>query len=204
MGTSTFLDILGSMIIGGLLLLVALRMNDQATANTFQSQEQLTVQQNITSLINNIESDFRKIGYCANPDAIPQNFNLIPYGNTTDIKFLVDLNKDGSVDTVEWYLGTTATSPNPNVRTLYRKVTYSNGTVYNYFSNLGVTLFTLRYFNSIDTTDSVNVPIIGTTTAKIIEVTLQVQPSFAYDTAYSSNVSVWRQTRLVSLNLIKR
>jgi len=60
MGTTTLIDIIGSMLIGSLLLLVALRLNDQATKNTFDCQEQLTVQQNITFLVEALGADFRK------------------------------------------------------------------------------------------------------------------------------------------------
>ena len=38
MGSSTMIDIVGSMLIGGLLLLTAVRMDERATSNTFQAE----------------------------------------------------------------------------------------------------------------------------------------------------------------------
>lgn len=203
MGTTTLLDIIGSMLISGLLLLTALRMNEQARMNTFNSQANLTVQQNLTSLVQNIEWDFRKIGYCADPTAQPRNFMYIVHGDTDDVTFVGDLDNNGALDTVRWYLGKVPIegTENPRVRMLYRVV---NGER-QYGANLGVTQFSLRYFDTLG--DSVETPFDAPSTAKLIEITLRVEPVALYDAANNnstSNFSVWRQTRLVSRNLKAR
>ena len=51
MGTSVILDILGSMIIGGILLLTLFRMNDNATRNTYNFTGELGVQQNLITTV---------------------------------------------------------------------------------------------------------------------------------------------------------
>jgi type II secretory pathway component PulJ len=214
MGSSTLIDIVGSMVIGSLLLLVALRMNDDVTKNTFESQENLTIQQNMISLVNNLESDFRKIGYCADPANVPMNDSMIVFGDSTHIKFLASMYPEtasyGLLDTVEWYLGTSRLFSNigqgdTSVRMLYRKITDSHGTVTKYSSNLGVTQFHLLYFKRGDDQPGDTLYTISPPTeAKLIEIDLRLEPTTAYDTAYSSNYSVWRQIRLTSINLTNR
>ncbi len=202
MGSSTLLDIIGSMVIGSLLLLVALKMDERATANTFQSQENLTVQQNMTALIQNLEWDFRKLGYCRNPALTTDPSEYILDGDTDRITFIADLENTGKLDTVTWSLGdTVAGCPNPNVRMLDRKV--DNGP--NVGSNLGVTEFSLQYFDTFG--QPIRTPYIGGAlpSPQLIQLTVEVEPTSEYgDTTYTHILSLWRQTRLVSRNLRNR
>ncbi len=204
MGSSSLLDIIGSMLIGGLLLLTTLRINDSATRNTFQSQEDLTVQQNLTSLVQNLESDFRKIGY-RNGGLAPPADSCIIYGRSDSIAFMSDINDDGSLDTVIWYLEKTHVQncPNPNVKMLVR-ITHCKGATVTDSSNLGVTLFSVVYYETFKT--QISPPyILGSPSPPVLmQLTLEVQPVAAYDTAYSSNFAYWQQTRLVSRNLTAR
>ncbi len=108
MGATSLIDIIGSLVIGGLLLVTALTMNNNATQNTYQAQENLTVQQNMISLVNTITSDFRKIGFCADPSLVPTSDSMVVSGNANGIKFLANMypevdNSYNSVDTVYWY-----------------------------------------------------------------------------------------------------
>lgn len=202
MGSVTLLDIIGSMLVSGLLLLTALRMNEQARVNTFNSQANLTVQENLTSIVENLEWDFRKIGYCANPNVQPKNYMYITHGDSDDITFVADLENKGVLNTVRWYLGNDPIdgTPNPRVRMLYRVVDgKSSG------ANLGVTQFELHYFDTVG--DTVYPPFDAPSTVKLIEVTIRVEPTALYGGAYNdttSNFAVWRQTRLVSRNLNAR
>ncbi len=204
MGSSTILDIVSSMLISGLLLLTALSMNERATSNTFASESSLTVQQNITSIVENLEWDFRLIGYCKN-SSIPSK-DFIVRGDTNEITFLADLNNDGSMDTVTWDMEPwrIAGCPNPNVRMLVRKVSGINGVSAVDSSNLGVTEFLLKYINALG--DTVQTPFKGDTAGvQVIKVTVMVEPVSAYaDTANKHIFSTWRQTRLVSKNLNNR
>lgn len=204
MGSSTILDILGSMIVGGLLLLVALRMNDQATRHTFDSQEQLTVQQNMTFLIQMVESDFTKIGYNSNPLVPFNQGQYIQYADTSDVRFLVDLDTSGSYSTIEWILGGVVNAVS-GARELDRIVTKPNGTVTTErYLNIGVTRFFMQYFGSNNPDSSLQVPGVPITTGngiQTIELLVAIVPVAAYDTAYYSNISVWRQKRLMSMNL---
>ena len=200
MGSSTLIDIVSSMLISGLLLLVAIRMDEKSIRNTFDSQASLTVQQNLTSLVESLEYDFRKIGYCRKPERLPSADEplFIQQGDTSSISFLTDVADTGSVDTVKYWLGNTpiAGCPNTKVRMLYRKV--NSGPAVG--SNLGITQFYLRYINTSGDTLPPT-PFVAPSQVQVIEITIRVEPTAAYDTAYSSNYAVWRQTRLVSRNL---
>jgi len=218
MGSTTLIDIIGSALIGGILLLSGLRMNDQATQTTYQSQENLTIQQNVTSLVNNILSDFRKIGYCANPYEVPESDSMIIHGDSMDIKFIASLYPEtnssyGLPDTVEWKLDPnklfkSLSQGDTNVRILHRIVSYSNGKKIDFNSNLGVTQFNMLYFGeSVGNKPGDTVQVFNYNNPeapKLIEINLRVEPTAAYDTAYSSNYSVWRQIRLTSMNMINR
>jgi len=144
MGTTTLIDIIGSMVIGSMLLLTALQMNDTATKNTFQCQENLTVQQNLTAIIQNIQWDFEKIGYCKEPTLISDPARYILYGDNDSISFSADLYNTGTLNTVSWYLGGYIKGPNPRIRKLCRKVDNNPPSE----ANLGVTQFSLQYFDA--------------------------------------------------------
>ena len=63
MGFSTLIDILGSTIIGGMLLMILLRLNDASVQNTYVYGGDLMVQQNLVEVVRLLEHDFRKIGF---------------------------------------------------------------------------------------------------------------------------------------------
>jgi hypothetical protein len=198
------IDIIGSMLIGGLLLLAALGMNNSASKNTFKVEEDLTVQENLTSLIQNLEYDFRRIGYRSGGYPPPTD-SCIVYGRSDSIAFLSDVDDDGRLDTVIWYFEKTpiANCPNPNVRMLVREVV-SNGTTQVDSSNLGVTEFSVDYLDAFGV--QVPTPYVqgSPDPPNLMRLSLMVQPTAAYDTAYSSNFAFWTQTRLVSRNLTAR
>ncbi len=207
MGSTVLIDIIGSMLIGGLLLLSALRMNETATKNTYQSQENLTVQQNMTAIIQTIQQDFRRIGYCKNPSLTSNPAYYILYGTADSIVFAADLYDCGTLNTVKWWLGASIKTPNPDTMwMLCRKV--DNGTTLD--ANLGITQFSMVY---LDASNAIIPPpyVAGVTPRipQLIQLTIRIEPTAAYaeptalyrDTAYTQNFAYWRQTRLVSRNI---
>ncbi len=185
-------------MIGGLLLLTALQMNDTATQNTFTAQENLTVQQNMTAVVQNIESDFRRIGYCKDPRQTIDKTNYILFGNPDSIIFTADIDNNGILDTVTWWLGNHVSGPNPRIRMLCRRVGHT--TVDS--ANLGITQFQMLYFDvSNDTMTHVRGDSGGTNYPVLVQLTVRIEPTAAYDTAYYQNFSYWRETRLVSRNI---
>ena len=140
MGFSTILDILGSTIIGGILLMNLFQINGTAVENNYTGNGELTAQQNLATIVQVLEHDFRKIGYCADWQQIPIPTLAILSADSTSIKYLTDVDSDGNVDTMHYYLGPVSellSTANPRDRFLYKVVNSEvPGGV-----NLGVTQF---------------------------------------------------------------
>lgn len=199
MGSSTMLDIVGSMIIGGLLLLTALQMNERASTNTEISQATLTVQENMTSLVEEIEYYFDKIGYLNSVDSSANRQYFILAGTPDSIAFQEDLQRRGVFDTVSYWLGGhVAGCPNPNVKYLYRQIDGQTPVE----ANLGVAIFHLSYYDQfMNPLDSI---FTAPDKVRVIKLTLELQPTSMYDAAYDTVWSMWKQTRLISRNLRAR
>lgn len=199
MGFSTLIDIASSIIIGGVLLSIAWRLNDAATEKTYNNSNELSLQQNIAVVGRIIEHDFRKIGYCADWNKLPDPSKAIVYADTSEIKFLTDYDADGNLDSIRYYLGPTSelsSTPNPRDRMLY---TVLNNEVPK-SSNLGVTQFYLVFFDALG--DTIPPPVTTAGLINSIEVNLTVESVAAYDEKYSS--AFWRQIRLVARNIRNR
>ena len=199
MGFSTLLDILGSMIIGGILMMIAWRLSDASTARTYNYSGELSLQQNLKTIVEIIEYDFRKIGYCDVPRSLP---DTIVIADDNRIDFYTDLkplNGVANIDLVSYYLGPTSecsVTPNPRDRILYR--VENNETPKP--SNLGVTQFRMVYLNALG--DTLLTPVTNPDLIKAIEIYVTVEDVAAYDTLYSH--AIWRQIRMVSRNISAR
>lgn len=199
MGFSTLIDILGSTIIGGILFMILLRMNDAAVQNTFNNGGEYIIQQNLVEVVQLLEYDFRKIGYCKVWSRIPNPSKAIILADSTSIKFLTDLDNNGYVDTLHYYLGPSSelsATPNPNDRLLYRVVNSESAIG----ANLGVTQFRLTYFNALGNT--IDFPITVPGEIHTMQIDLKVENTSGYNREYSG--AFWRQIRLAARNLMNR
>ena len=199
MGFSTLLDIIGSMIIGGILLNITLRLNDAATEKTYNNGAELSLQENMAVVAQMLETDFRKIGFCADWNKFPDPSKAIVYADESSIKYLTDLDSDTNMDSIRYFLGPTSellSTPNPRDRMLYRVANNEAPLT----SNLGVTQFRLVYFDALG--DTIAPPITTAGLINSIEINLTVESVAAYDEKYSS--AFWRQIRLVARNLRNR
>ncbi len=199
MGFSTIIDILGSMIIGGILMLILWRLNDATTENTFNYSGELSLQQNLATVAMIIENDFRRIGYCADWNKIPNPAKSVLLADSNRVKFLTDVESNGIVDTMFYYLGPASElsmTENPRDRVLYRVINNEVPKA----SNLGVTQFHLVYFNALG--DTIHLPITQPGEVATMEINVTVENTAAYDQKYSS--AFWRQIRLVARNLKNR
>jgi len=198
MGFSTILDILGSVIISGMLLVILMRLSDANTENVFNNGAELSLQQNLAVSAMVLEADFRRIGYC-------QNYNLIPHTNAiiaasdSSISFLTDVNDVGKIDTLHYYLGPTSellSTANPRDRYLYRVVNNEPPKGI----NLGITQFHLVYFDQLG--DTLHPPITEPSLIAAMEINIAVENVEGYDQQYST--AFWRQIRLAAKNLKNR
>lgn len=199
MGYSTLIDIIGSSVIGGMLLLILLKTNSAAVENTYLNGQDLVVQENLTTLVEILEHDFRKIGYCKDWTKLDDPQKIILSADSTSIKFLTDTDNDGNVDTLYYYLGPASElsqTPNPRDRLLYR--VRNNETPKSV--NLGVTEFKLMYFDSYE--DTLSFPITSTGSIASIQISVRVENTDAYNNKYVTGF--WRQMRMAVLNLKNR
>lgn len=178
---------------------IAFRFSDTITERTYNHSGELTIQQNLATSAQIIEYDFRKIGYCKNWNLIPDPTKAILYADTSEIKFYTDIDNDGDVDSIRYYLGPTSElsgTANPRDRLLYRVL--NNETPKS--SNLGITQFYLVFYDALGDTIVPPIGINGGITS--IEINLTVENTDAYDQRYSK--AFWRQIRMVSRNLRNR
>ncbi|MBT8378557.1 MAG: hypothetical protein KJN64_04960, partial [Ignavibacteria bacterium] len=194
MGYTTLLDILGSIIVGGILMMIAWRLSEAATEKTYNTSGELSMQQNLATVAQIIEHDFRKIGYCDNHNKIPDPSKAITFADTSSLKFLTDVDSDGTVDSIFYYLGPTSellSTPNPRDRILYRVV--NNEAPIG--SNLGVTRFFMVYYDALN--DSIPTPITTPGIISSVEINVTVEQVAAYVDSlggYSELPSAfWRQ-----------
>ncbi len=214
MGSQVILDIIASSVTFGTLLLMTIRVNGSVNENMQRYNGDLIVQENIVTLTQIIEYDFRRIGYCKDPTKFPDPTKAIILADSNRIRFYTDLGTlanpdgDGNLDILEYYLGPTSEllmTPNPGDRMLYR--VENNETPKG--ANLGVTMFDLKFFDALK--DTLKFPITNPGAIWAMQITVQVEnlaattPQFntaSFDKQYSS--AFWRQVRLVSRNLRNR
>lgn len=198
MGFSTLIDILGSVIISGFLLIILMRLNDTAVENQYNNTQELILQQNLATSAMILENDFRRIGYCKSYNLI-QTTDAIVSATDSSISFLTDVNDAGVVNTLSYYVGPTSelsSTPNPRDRFLYRVVDGETPVGV----NLGVTQFRMVYFDQLG--DTLPFPITEPSLIGSMEINIAVENVAGYDEKYSS--AFWRQIRLAAPNLQKR
>jgi hypothetical protein len=144
-----------------------------------------------------IERDFRKIGYCANWTKIPDPSQAIVSADSNSIAFQTDIETDGTVDTIKYQLlpmSSRSSTANPRDRSLLRKINGNTETTFN------VTEFKLAYFNALG--DSISFPIAVPGEIYTMRINVAVENPNAYDEKYSN--AFWRQIRLAARNLNNR
>ena len=217
MGFSTLIDILGSSLVGGMLLLILFRVNDTAIQNNYVYGGDLIVQEALVEAVRVIEYDFRKIGYCADYTKIGFSDAIITIADTSRIEFITDIatssnpSGDGILDTIEYRLGPVselANTTNPRDRILYRIVNHEQPKG----SNIGITQFDLIFFDASN--DTLHFPISDTRLIYTMQIDLTVENTDAVVDVYSDDPdedssrvysqAVWRQIRLASKNLRNR
>ena len=196
---AAMLDLVGSFILAGFVMLMGLRLNANVANSNDSYRADVIVQESLVSLVQSIEFDFRKMGY-----GVADPTTVILRADSTHITFLSDVDNNGTVDTVEWYLGGPITStPNPNDRILYRRVGKPSGS--NLVGSLpGVTKFTMKYLNQDGQSTTLLGQIWIVETSLRVESPWKVQDREVLDQGYGLwgySAAFWRQTRLASRNL---
>ncbi len=135
----SWLDVVGSIIIGGFIILIVANLNLAITTSSSEILFSNIAQYELSSVLNIAEQDFSKIGYKASGDKIS-------LAKKNEIKFSADIDDNGSVETVHYYWGEKSeltSTQNPNDRPLYRSIDNETG------KTIGrITDFTLSYYDS--------------------------------------------------------
>lgn len=142
---SALLDILGSTFIGGMILLLIIKLNLYSTSVSYTSDNELKLQQNAKTIAEILNYDLRKIGYNHTGTAILA-------ADSTRIKFYADINAPGTagngvVDVVEYFvLDSTHAAGTSNSRdvVVVRVVNNSDTTA---GPSLGLVKLRFSYFN---------------------------------------------------------
>lgn len=197
------LDYLASVILGAALIFVMINANDTAAENHSLYNGDMMVQEMLVQTAYLLEGELRNMGV-----GIPETQQSVLAADTSRIRFLYDMHRDGTPDTVQYYMGTTnemIDTPNELDRPLYRQINSGQPLVVG-----SVTVFRLRYITRSG--DNLPTPVISSSLSEIhsVEITMEVQNPFAMMRTpeqvkagerialYSS--SLWQQTRLASQN----
>lgn len=137
---NTFLDIVGSTIIGGIILLTILSYNGNLNEASLSQTTSNIVQSNLNSMSQILDFDFKKIGF-----GVSDSIKII-IADTSRIVFLSDMDNNGKIDTLAYYLSsidTLLSTQNPRDRYLFRIM----NTQKPLSTNLGITAFRLWYYD---------------------------------------------------------
>jgi hypothetical protein len=178
---STILDLIGSIMLAGFVILLGLSLNQSISGQADAASTKVMAQESVVQIAQTLESDLRKISAISSADS-------------SSIQFTADLNGNGTVVAVKWYVAASPVSyPNPGIKMVYRTV--NGGTPL----GMGlVTEFTLRYRDQASnfTTSIPQMVMIepSVTTVSPLSVADDV---LGYDKMVNSTAS-WRQTRMIA------
>ncbi len=137
---SDWLDIVGSFIVGGIVILILANLNISINTAASENLYSGIVQRGLTSATDLIEFDFYKIGYRISG-------SKIEIADSNEIKFYSDIDNDGVSDKLHYFVGDansfTVTS-NPNDFLLTRKKNEEQPA-----ASIPVVDFKLTYYDSL-------------------------------------------------------
>jgi hypothetical protein len=205
------LDVLFSMILGLTIVLIIINANSVVSEGWFMFNGQMLVQQMLISSATLIEGEFRNMGFGVDKNPTTNTGVILDIG-VDHITFASDINRNGMVNQIRYFLGDTddVSFQNEMVRYLHRQV--DGGTV----NAIGlVTQFNLRYFNREgDEINPASVTPGSIGNVHLVEIEMEIQnPHALYrdpriiregerEGYYAT--SMWRQTRLGSKNFQTR
>jgi hypothetical protein len=212
MGHSTILDVIGSFVTFGLLLLIVLQMNMSMSESRQTYGYNYRNQTNLTTLIMMLEDDFSRIAYSALPNdpLVTPAANAILAAESNLFRYRTDIDNNGVVDVVEYSFldtDTIGSTENKMDRFLTKREWINGGAVIEQKWNLGVTRFSLKYLQA-GTERPLNTPVADPRNVGLIQLEVQIESpekpkqEFLGDT--SQYQVFWRQVRVTSKNLAFR
>ncbi|MCP5061430.1 MAG: hypothetical protein GY936_03080 [Ignavibacteriae bacterium] len=191
MGSYTLLQIVGSTIIGGFLILMLFRFSGVLTEKKQRYETKNIIQNNLSEVSNLINTDLNKIGYCKDRVKAAEIFSeAITEADSSTFAFKTDVSNseldpfgDGVVDILKYYLGAEITSTvNSNDKIFYRKVNSDKPLEINF----GITKLNFKYYNSSGTLLSTPVISAELPTIAMVEYSITVEDVYGYNYSYMS------------------
>lgn len=178
-------DIIGSIIIGGIILLMLLSFNSSVMEGSAMQTFTTIVQTNMTSVTDLIEYDFRKMGYRVGSI----HDSAVVYADSVRILMKGDIDNNGTVERIAYFLDVANKSGhvNPRSRILYRQV---NGAPAQRI-NLGITRFRLAYYDRADQLITDN-PVKSPSRIRSIRLAINIESTSPYDAKYAG--TTWERT----------
>lgn len=201
MGTQVLLDIMGSMFIGGVLILTLQRVNQETVAQFYYYSSDFILQRSLIDMVEILENDLKRVGYTANPMLIPTPTEAIRAADTSSIRFVGDVDANGTIDTIQYSISTTsalANTKNPRDRILYKRINSGS----QFIISANVTRFRFDYFNALGQSISTPIPSYETGEIATIQLSVEVESPDAFEENYAQ--AYWRQVRLAAKNLRNR
>jgi hypothetical protein len=203
---AAIMDVLISMLMGGMLLMNIVDAQSIIAEDSSLYRGDVLVQEMLINQVQFMEGEIRNMGY-----GVPQGVRSITYAGDSSITFLMDANRDGTIDTIRYDLGPVSElsgTPNEMDRFIHRTFISPGGSE---TGNIGVvTFFHMLYINASGDTLTTPVPQALLGSIKEVELSMEVQnPQALYrpqgtvksgerNALYST--SYWQQTRLASQN----
>lgn len=131
------LDIIGSTVVGGLILLLLFQINSQSSTNSANILISTFSSRNSVDAGTLLEYDICKLGYRVSS-------NVITIAEEHKIEFLADLYNDGIPEKILYSLGNVnevTGTPNPNDCPLYRKVDNSSSKIVSVVRDFNISYF---------------------------------------------------------------
>lgn len=197
MGFSTLLDIIGSMIIGGIILMNLMNLNINVANNFYYYGHNKNAQIDLVIVATIIDRDFNLIGYCGNHESL-KNDSTIIYGDSSSIVFLSDIDNNGFFDTVRYYVGDISElshTPNPKDRILYRKI---NNQPPKIIGN-NITDFSLIYYDGL--MNKITSPINYNSNVNFIRISIRVESNYPLNDLYAD--AIWKRITVTTKNIVK-
>lgn len=171
----SWITLIGSIVIGSMVLLSFQRFNNDVSRDTYIQTLDYIAYNNLDEVKSVVEYDFSRIGLGIND---PRE-NVVTEAAATAVTFKLDSDGNGTLETMRYYLSNTTDSnalqtENPNDKILYRVV---NGGSPQIVAS-GLTAFKIQYFNS-DGAETATLPAIRT-----FVVSMTVESDYGADADY--------------------
>lgn len=111
------ITLIGTYFLAGYITLLVLTLNIQMNSSIYQYQQDSFSSSSAIGISQTMEFDMYKAGYGTSGNSLIQ-------ADSTAVKFLSDLDNNGTIDTVSYYMGTSvalSSTANPNDFSVFRK-----------------------------------------------------------------------------------